>query len=180
MSGFWSGWIMTLVVINYVTIFFLFLWAPKVAIPTDKDGTTGHSWSDGEVKEGLHPLPKWWLSISTLGFVFAFIYLTQYPCFGSYKGATEWTSYHQLQDEVAGQNASMATLLQEIKDQSVLELTKNPEALQVGRRLFGDNCVACHGLEAKGTPLIGAPNLTDNTWLYGGKVADVINSITNG
>ena len=41
MSNFWSGWIMALVVINYVTILFLFIWATRVSIPTDEDGTTG-------------------------------------------------------------------------------------------------------------------------------------------
>ncbi len=180
MSGFWSGWIMALVVINYVTIFFLFLWAPKVQIPTEEDGTTGHSWAHGEIKEGLHPLPKWWLIMSTLSFIAAFIYLTQYPGFGSYKGSQNWTSYGQLQDEVAGQNARMTTLLDDIRSESVLALSKNPEAMQLGRRLFGDNCAACHGYDAKGNHVVGAPNLTDNTWLYGGKSTDVINSITNG
>lgn len=28
-------------------------------------------------------------------------------------------------------------------------------------------CAACHGVEGKGNPAIGAPNLTDNVWLYG-------------
>lgn len=49
-----------------------------------------------------------------------------------------------------------------------------------GREIFGKTCVACHGPEAKGTPALGAPNLTDKTWLYGGGEPTVIETITNG
>ena len=37
-----------------------------------------------------------------------------------------------------------------------------------GQPLFETNCAACHGVDGKGNPLLGAPNLTDTVWLYGG------------
>lgn len=37
-----------------------------------------------------------------------------------------------------------------------------------GGQLFADNCAACHGEDAKGNRDMGAPNLTDAIWLYGG------------
>ena len=49
-----------------------------------------------------------------------------------------------------------------------------------GKQLFADNCVACHGAEGKGKQDLGAPNLTDGIWLYGGSKADVIRSIETG
>ena len=36
-----------------------------------------------------------------------------------------------------------------------------------GKKLFDQFCIACHGADGSGNPLLGAPNLTDNTWLYG-------------
>lgn len=41
-------------------------------------------------------------------------------------------------------------------------------------------CAACHGMEGKGNPAMGAPNLTDDVWLYGNSEADVIQAITQG
>jgi cytochrome c oxidase cbb3-type subunit 3 len=41
-------------------------------------------------------------------------------------------------------------------------------------------CAACHGPEAKGNPLLGAPNLTDGVWLYGGSEKAIANTISKG
>jgi len=41
-------------------------------------------------------------------------------------------------------------------------------------------CAACHGPEAKGNPALGAPDLTNKIWLYGGTVATITETITNG
>ncbi len=50
-----------------------------------------------------------------------------------------------------------------------------------GRQIFVTaGCVGCHGLDAKGNVLLGAPNLTDNTWLYGGSAATIRETITKG
>ncbi|MBL8265162.1 cytochrome-c oxidase, cbb3-type subunit III [Steroidobacter sp.] len=52
--------------------------------------------------------------------------------------------------------------------------------VQAGEKRFAMLCVACHGPDAKGNPLLGAPNLTDNVWLHGGDFASVRATITNG
>jgi cytochrome c oxidase cbb3-type subunit 3 len=38
----------------------------------------------------------------------------------------------------------------------------------------------CHGADGKGNPALGAPNLTDNIWLYGGGETTLIETIANG
>ncbi|HZH56272.1 cytochrome-c oxidase, cbb3-type subunit III [Yanghanlia caeni] len=56
------------------------------------------------------------------------------------------------------------------------------DALRVvpGKRHFDTYCVACHGADAKGNPAMGAPNLTDNVWLYGSSEASIVETILNG
>jgi cytochrome c oxidase cbb3-type subunit 3 len=49
-----------------------------------------------------------------------------------------------------------------------------------GQTVFAENCAACHGEEGKGTAELGAPNLTDKIWLYGGSVQTVMETIQNG
>ena len=49
-----------------------------------------------------------------------------------------------------------------------------------GADLFKSSCAACHGADGKGNIILGAPNLTDKTWLYGGSEATIVETITRG
>ncbi|KZY36107.1 MULTISPECIES: cytochrome-c oxidase, cbb3-type subunit III [unclassified Oleiphilus] len=49
-----------------------------------------------------------------------------------------------------------------------------------GKASFDMQCAACHGIDGKGNQLLGAPNLTDNIWLYGGLLRDIDATIANG
>lgn len=64
----------------------------------------------------------------------------------------------------------------------VLSLSGNEgdeEAAERGQALFATNCAACHGPEGQGNQALGAPNLADELWLYGGDKATVVETITN-
>jgi len=54
------------------------------------------------------------------------------------------------------------------------------DAAQAGKQKFETVCAACHGKDGKGNKLMGAPNLTDSVWLYGGSQAAVIKTISDG
>jgi len=49
-----------------------------------------------------------------------------------------------------------------------------------GSAIFKEQCVACHGPDGKGMKELGAPNLTDGIWLYGGRREDIVQSIRTG
>lgn len=51
---------------------------------------------------------------------------------------------------------------------------------EAGKKLFAENCAACHGEDGKGNPEMGAPNLADGIWLYGGDEKSVVETITTG
>jgi cytochrome c oxidase cbb3-type subunit 3 len=53
-------------------------------------------------------------------------------------------------------------------------------AAQRGAKIFADNCTPCHGADGKGNPKLGAPDLTDELWLYAGDKVTVMESIRNG
>ena len=52
--------------------------------------------------------------------------------------------------------------------------------IQAGRQVFRPTCAVCHGDDARGQSAMGAPNLTDNTWLYGGSPGVIRQTILNG
>ena len=65
----------------------------------------------------------------------------------------------------------------------VLSLSNRPDLdaglVSAGKDRFGA-CAACHGMDGKGNQLVGAPNLTDQIWLYGGTEKSVIETLTHG
>ena len=58
--------------------------------------------------------------------------------------------------------------------------TVTQDAAIAGKEIYAKTCAACHGADAKGNPAIGAPNLTDNVWLYGGTQQAILRSISAG
>ena len=180
MTPFWSAWIMFLVVLNLGITLFLFLWGQRVAIPTLADGTSGHVWAHGVLKEGIRKLPLWWVLISLAMFITGFTYLALYPGFGSFKGMLGWTAHGELATDLAANRSKLDPLLQRVAVQPVETIARDAEATLVGQRLFIDNCAACHGNEGHGNHLVGAPNLIDGDWLYGGSGDAILASIQDG
>ncbi|MYN01124.1 cytochrome-c oxidase, cbb3-type subunit III [Pseudoduganella sp. DS3] len=62
---------------------------------------------------------------------------------------------------------------------SLSESTHDPIKSVMGKSKFSA-CMACHGAGGKGNPALGAPNLADKTWLYGGSAETVMETIRKG
>lgn len=56
----------------------------------------------------------------------------------------------------------------------------DPAVIQKGKESYQKLCVACHGVDGKGNTALGAPNLADNTWIYGGSQRAIMQSIAQG
>ena len=111
MSGFWSVWVMVLACVTAAVSLFLFVWALRMRIPTDADGTTGHVWAHGVLREAVRPLPLWWVLISVGAFVFAVAYLVLYPGFGGFGGKLGWSSQGELQRNATANAAKLEARL---------------------------------------------------------------------
>ena len=168
MSGFWSGWVIFLAVLTIGISVSLFIGGLRVKLPTQADGTTGHDW-DG-IREGVRNLPWWWILYSAVGFIVPIGYLLLY----------EGSSAEKLQRDVAANDAKLAALVEPWRTLTVEQLAENAEAVSVGHRLYLDNCAACHGSTALGNQTLGAPNLTDADWQYGGSGETIVASILEG
>ncbi len=55
---------------------------------------------------------------------------------------------------------------------------QDAEAAARGQELYATNCAACHGPDGAGNQALGAPNLTDELWLYGGDKDTLVETIT--
>ena len=146
--------------------------------------TTGHEW-DG-IRELNTPLPRWWLWLLYLTIVWGIGYIILYPAvplISSYtSGLFGWTS----RGAVATQLGDLRTLRAPLNDKlaaTALADVKSDQSLAdfayaQGRAAFRENCGPCHG--AGGGGARGYPNLNDNDWIWGGKLAEIEQTIMFG
>jgi cytochrome c oxidase cbb3-type subunit 3 len=59
-------------------------------------------------------------------------------------------------------------------------LQVDPQLDRIGAGHFSGICAACHGADGKGNPAIGSADLTDDYWLYGNRVEDIVAAIEKG
>ena len=146
--------------------------------------TTGHEW-DG-LKELNTPLPRWWLY--TFGFccLWALVYIVLLPSIpygpGYFHGLLGLSSRARVAADVKAMDAQRAVFMDKIRTTPIEQVKQDPQLLAVataaGRIAFATNCQPCHGAGGEGQ--IGYPSLADDTWLWGGKLADIQQTITYG
>ena len=180
MSELWSTWVMVLALVTLGIALFLFLWGLRVDIPTQPDGTSGHVWAHGVLREGVRRLPTWWVVLSAASLIAGLGYLALYPGLGAFAGALGWTSADELARQQDANRRLEAPLLERVRGKPVETIAADPEALRVGQVLFIENCAACHGRDARGNRALGAPDLTSRAWRYGGDGKSILTSIMEG
>jgi cytochrome c oxidase cbb3-type subunit 3 len=106
------------------------------------------------------------------------VYLALYPGLGTYGGKLGWTSTGQHQAELDKGNQEVAPLYAKFTSMKPEDVSKDPQAVAIGERLFMNNCAQCHGSDARGNK--GIPNLTDADWLHGGAPAIIQETLVKG
>jgi len=91
---------------------------------------------------------------------------------------------------VAGRRAVMPSWSSALGEQGIEEVTSYmlslngreapPEEVAAGEKHYQTYCVACHQADARGNPAMGAPNLTNGIWLYGGTREQIAHTLRNG
>lgn len=197
MTTFWSIWVIVLTIACLAICFGLLVWNLKNYVGVEENETCGHEF-DG-IEEINNPLPKWWTIMFFATFVWGVVYLILYPGMGNFKGVLDWTSSNQgvlniqeskdavianadkrvqLDKEMEVAEERFGPVFQQFAKQDIKDLATNEEALEIGQRLFSQNCAQCHGSDARGGQ--GFPNLTDNDWLYGGSPEAIKQTLLHG
>ena len=91
---------------------------------------------------------------------------------------------------INGRQAAMPAWQAILGDQGIAEATAyvlslngrdaDPAQIKAGQTHFATYCAACHGADGKGNLAMGAPNLTNGVWLYGGSEAQIAHSLRAG
>ena len=128
-----------------------------------------------EIQELDNPIPAWfnWLFYGSV--VFAVVYMLNYHVFKLGKLQDEEYVIEMKQADVA-KEAYLAKSGNAI-DENNVKIDKSAAVLDAGKAVYTQNCVACHGQNGEG---IVGPNLTDDYWLHGGKIANVFKTIKYG
>ncbi|WP_025916374.1 cytochrome-c oxidase, cbb3-type subunit III [Herminiimonas sp. CN] len=181
-----EGWSIAIAIVTAISILGcgLLLWSQsKVRVKLGQDGkplpaeTTGHVW-DGNLCENNNPLPRWWMGLFYLTIVFGVVYLALYPGMGSRQGVFGWSQVSEYQAEVAAGEKQYGPLFDKYLAMDIPTVAKDPQAREIGQRLFLNSCAQCHGSDAQGSK--GFPNLTDKDWLYGGAPETIETTILEG
>jgi len=155
----------------------------------DRDGltgylTTGHEWNG--IKELNTPVPRpvyFFLSLAFLFSVGYWVLMPAWPLGVTYTkgllGVDQRNVLAATLKEAAGDRDAWASKIAS-NDYAAIQSDAHLMTIvrETGHALFGNNCAACHGIDAKGGP--GFPNLTTSSWLWGGKPEDIFNTIRVG
>jgi cytochrome c oxidase cbb3-type subunit 3 len=178
LNSFWNWFVIIITVGSILACWWLLHWTKGVSDRSpDDDGSTGHIW-DEDIRELNTPLPRWWLHLFNITIVFALVYLVIFPGLGNFAGNSGWSQIGQYDAEVARATEAQESVFGRFREMDPDALMADSEAMEIGGRLFGNNCAMCHGSDGRGAKSF--PNLTDSNWLWGGSYDQVLTSITKG
>jgi len=176
-SDFWSYYV-AIITLASIAACAVLLWALSTQrAPGQKVETMGHVW-DETLAEYNNPLPNWWRWMFYITIVFGIAYLVLYPGLGRFPGTFKWTSGGQYEGEQAKAAEDYGPLFAKYAAMDIPAVAADPQAREIGQRLFLNYCSQCHASDAHGGR--GFPNLSDNDWLYGGDPATIKATITAG
>src|SRR5690606_5671681 len=176
-QGFWSGWIAVITLTSFAGLAWLVL--SVSSRPAEDHGPADEPVWDGDLREGANPAPLWWFWLILAAMVFRVVYLMLYPALGSYAGAFRWSQGAQIAEHTEDYIEQFSAARSALGVKSHAELAADSDAMRTARRLFLDNCSACHGRDAGGQAQL-FPNLRDADWQWGGSAEQIEQTIRNG
>jgi cytochrome c oxidase cbb3-type subunit 3 len=129
--------------------------------------------------DGIHeydnPLPRWWVGMFILTVIWSVAYMFYYHL--AAMGPNQEQEYAAEFKMSTEEYEKIAVSMNQMWSNVVFEATTDPTALESGKEIYAKNCVSCHGPDGGGG--IG-PNLTDNYYLHGGGIKNIMTTIIDG
>lgn len=123
------------------------------------------------IQELDNPPPRWIMALFYITIGFSIIYGAYYF----------WLKQGDHQDAEYARKSEKHEEKYNLNNQSAGEiiLLTDASSLEEGKQIYKEmNCFACHGMNGEGNAI--GPNMTDEYWLHGCKIQDVVNIIKNG
>jgi len=127
------------------------------------------------IQEFDNRLPNWWLWSFYGAIIISVVY---------------WFSFYNadvMESDEAHINAQMAKVEEarlaatgEISNETLWQMSRNPNFVLAGKKIFEDKCVACHGADLKAAPPLTGVNLVDAEWKWGNQPMSIFSVVTNG
>ena len=175
-TEFWSGWIIVLTLGSLAglawlvfSIYFSNHNAAEFKSPT---------W-DETLQEGNNSPPMWWFWMILTALIISVVYLMLYPGLGSFSGALKWSQSGRLDKKLVLYAYEHADINKKILQSPISELQNNSEYMDSAKRLFMQNCAACHGIHGQGQAMT-FPSLIDDDWQWGNTEAELEQTIRHG
>ncbi len=142
---------------------------------SQEDPLRPHSY-DG-IQEYDKSLPNWWLFTFYSTIVFSVGYWIYFHKTDA--GPDQFEEFSMamaaLEEQVAAIRSEEGPV--EINDAALWAMSRDSAAVEAGKAIYMQNCIACHGPTLEGA--IGA-NLIDNEWLYGSNPMDARKTVVEG
>lgn len=142
------------------------------AIEQEADVMLDHNY-DG-IRELDNVLPPWWVYLFYSCVIFAIVYLVRFHIIDDY---TQKEEYEMAMNEAKLEHEAYLKANPILVNVDNVEILTDGASIAEGKKIFGENCVACHGANLQGG--IG-PNLTDAHWINGGGIKNIFTVISEG
>jgi cytochrome c oxidase cbb3-type subunit III len=143
--------------------------------PKHEIGKTGHVY-DG-IEELDHPTPNWFQALFYVSILFGTGYFFYYVV-GDGPTLTQEYERVRLAEEIAiAEHVAKTGGPKTLSEPELAGFLKDQGKQKVGGDIFQAKCASCHGAQGQGG--IG-PNLTDHHWIHGGKLTEILATISKG
>ena len=156
--------------------------ACTMRIPTQADGTTGHVWAHGVLREGCGRCRcgGWWYPLGA--FLFGVVYLYRVSGLRQVSPASSPGASHGEQQRRRRRQQCAARGAHRVLAHARRRAARGESETQSASAIASISTIAPPATAAKahGNHAVGAPDLTDADWLYGGDGDTILTSILDG